>query len=456
MAFSDRRRSEFREKEAILDRYGSWLDPESFYGTVFHGAVEPVIMLVEAGKRYMVWPRDRAIDYSLGRDDVYFCSAHFYDGFKNDDFIDYLFAFVIDLDNLSPAFLEGILRGIIDRGTAPLPTLIVNSGQGVHFYYILAEPLYTYPTVRKKARELYSALNEVFEYAPDKHSIGHAFRGAGSMTKLGDIATAYKIGDYWSVEDLGDVVGYNWYVPDMSVKEHSTATEKMIHYARHLASRYEVPEPDYSSFVATHEFIEKLTKQHFSKGAVSARTSGAGIYLTDAEPNGSPVWYRRARDGIIEKTELEHRYKSLMALAVIAYKCRIPYEQLERDVDHITTLWAVNPRWTRDPFNRDNVEAALRCYSQKFVRVRRETLENWLGWRFPGTKKKPKYKDQTEWLETLADQRSGASVRAIRRVLQEDPTLSKTEIARRTGLSRQTVYTHYEAAMAYVSKSKKK
>lgn len=453
-----RLRADFRKKEDILRGYGEWYSPDMFYDTVFHGALEDEkVMLVEAGKRYIALSREEAMEYAEGRDDVYFCSAHFFDDYKNDNFIDRLYAFIIDLDDLSPVFLEEVLKGIVQRGTAPLPTLVVNSGQGVHFYYILQEPLYVYPTTRKKARELYRALNEVYEYAPDKHSIGHAFRGAGSLTKLGDVATAYRIGDFWTVEDLGDAVEYNWYVPDMASKEGMAASEKMVKYASHLAQLHGVSEPDFSSFIETHQFIESHTKGYFKRGKLSDKDFEAesGAYLTDAAPNGSPAWYRRTRDTVLEKTELEHRYKSLMALAVIAYKCRIPFEQLEKDVEHIVNRWAVDVRWVKNPFNEKNVPAALRCYSQKFVRVRRETLEDWLGWEFPRRKKEKRYKDRQEWLETLADQRNGASMRAIRTALEEDIFMSKSEIARRTGLSRQTVYNHYSAALTYVRRRKK-
>lgn len=449
----DRLRAEFKQKEAILGEYGEWLSGPDFYDHVFHGASDDArVMVVEAGRRFVAMKREEALEFSLGRDDVYFSAVHFYDDYKNDDFIDYIYAFVIDLDNLPPKWLSDILEGIVERGTAPLPSLIVNSGKGVHFYYVLDEALYVYPTVRKKARSLYAMLNEMFEFTPDKHSIGHPFRPVGSLTKLGNVASGYVTGEFWSIEELADAVGYNWYIPDMSSREGLPASEKMIRYARMLAERNGLPEPDFSNFSETHAFIKALTR-----GGSSARNPSIyddripNEYITDAEPNGSPRWYSRTRDRIIEKTELEHRYKSLMALSVIAYKCRIPYEQLERDVDHITQIWLLDRRWARDPFNAKNVAAALRCYSPKFVRVRRSTLEEWLGWQFTGDKKEPQY-SQEEWLEKLADQKSAASLRAIRNVLKEDPTLSKAEIARRTGLSRQTVYNHYAAAMTYIKK----
>lgn len=452
----DRLRSEFKQKEAILADYGDWLSCWSFYAEVFHDADPALrVMVVEAGRRFVALPLEDAIEYSWGRDDVYISAVHFWDDCKKDDLIDYIYAFVVDLDNLSPRWLRNILDGILERGTAPVPSLIVNSGKGVHFYYVLDEPLYVYPSVRKKARQLYSMLHEMFEFAPDKHSIGHAFRPVGASTKIGTIASGYTIGERWSVVELADAVGYNWYVPDMSSRENLPATEKMVRYAKVLAARYNLPEPDFANFVKTHDFIRALSKK---QGEQSQQPKIYDHRLTDVleevEPNGSPRWYSRVRDRIIEKTELEHRYKSLMALAVIAYKCKIPYEQLVRDMEHITQVWRLEPRWAKDPFNEKNVGSALRCYSPKFVRVRRATLEDWLGWQFQGKKKEPKYGSQEEWLETLAGQRSGSSLRAIRKVLAEDPTLSKTEIARRTGLSRQTVYNHYAAAMAYIEKNK--
>lgn len=449
---ADRLRYEFEQKEVLLGEYGEWLSAREFYEEVFHGAADDArVMVVEAGKRFVPMKREDALAFCEGRDDVYFSAVHFFDDYKRDDFIDYIYAFVIDLDNLSPQWLQDILGGMIDRGTAPLPSLVVNSGKGVHFYYVLDTPLYVYPTVRKKARALYAMMNEMFEFVPDKHSIGHPFRPVGALTKLGNVASGYMIGDRWSIEELADAVGYNWYIPDMSSRAGMPASKKMVRYARLLAERNGLPEPDFSDFAETHAFIKTLVKGSSGKVTRNIAISDGRPYGTDVEPNGSPRWYCQTRDRIIEKTELEHRYKSLMALAVIAYKCRIPYGQLERDVDHISQIWTLDRRWDRDPFNVKNVASALRCYNPKFVRVRRSTLEEWLGWQFAGTKKESKY-TQREWLERLADQRSAASLRAIRNVLKENPTLSKSEIARRTGLSRQTVYNHYEAAMTYIRK----
>lgn len=448
----DRLHLEFHQKDSILTEYGTWVNNQDFYDYVFEGApAESRVMVVEAGNRFVAMRREDALDFSIGRSDVYISAVHFYDDYKNDDFIDYIYAFVIDLDNLSPKWLSDILEGIVERGTAPLPTLVVNSGKGVHFYYVLDEPLYVYPTVRKKARELYAMLNEMFEFTPDKHSIGHPFRPVGSLTKIGDVASGYILGDRWNIVDLADAIGYNWYVPDMDSKKGKPATDKMIRYAKKLAEIHGVAEPNYENFVETHGFIKSLTTKRGSTIKKSGGNESPGQYDTDVEPNGSPIWYSRTRDKIIEKTELEHRYKSLMALAVIAYKCKIPYDKLERDVEHIVQLWLLDRRWIKDPFNTKNVAAAMRCYSSKFVRVRRATLEEWLGWKFTGEKKDSKY-TQEEWLEQLADRKSAASLRAIRNVLKEEPTLSKSEIARRTGLSRQTVYNHYNAAMTYIKK----
>ena len=89
MSAADRLRSEFLQKEAILSEYGAWLSGPDFYEEVFHGAADDArVMVVEAGKRFVAMKREDALDFCQGRDDVYFSAVHFYDDYKNDDFID--------------------------------------------------------------------------------------------------------------------------------------------------------------------------------------------------------------------------------------------------------------------------------------------------------------------------------------------------------------------------------
>ena len=133
-----------------------------------------------------------------------------------------------------------------------------------------------------------------------------------------------------------------------------------------------------------------------------------------------------------------------MALSVIAYKCGVSYEELEADVYMIADMWRHTAQWD-SPFNRSNVPAAMRCHSPKFSRVRRETLEEWLGWAFTGTTKR-NGRTRQDHLGRVAIGKRIISVDKISKYLKENPNASRAQIAKALKMSRNTVAKYYEIA----------
>lgn len=444
----DQLRAEFRAKNRFLGTVGVQLAPLEFFDLLYSDLEDDGrIMAVEAKKKYFTVRKGDILDHIKGRDDIYLSPVQFWDDYKKDDYIDKIWALVVDIDHVAPKALEALFRSV-QRGTGPMPTVITNSGSGIHFYYILEHPYTLYSRTRRNARELYTALNRIFEFRTDKHSIGHAYRAVGALTKLGDVTTAFRVGELWTIEDLADAVDYVWIEPPPAAGEQVKPTDKMVSYAQFLAKHSGEPEPDYTDFNAVHAFIRAQHKQSFVRSGLDPRdfsSDRAGMYTT-AAPNAGQGWYYDIRSKVMQRTELTHRYSSLMALCVIAYKCRIPYDQLKNDIDNIADEWEVSPRWAQDPFNRKNVPDALRCYSQRFVKVRRETLEEWLGWSMQ--RRDPPKRSQKDHLSHVADLRRGRSLGRIMEVLRTHPTASKSEISRLSGVSRPTVCKYFEAAKA--------
>lgn len=443
-----RLRAEFQEKNVFLRSVGEQLAPLVFFDMLYSDlSDDDKIMAVEAKKKYFSIRKRDILSYIDGRDDIYFAPVSFWDNYKKDEYIDKIWAFVVDIDHVTPGALKALFRSV-QRGAGPMPTVITNSGSGIHFYYIFEEPYKLYSRTRPYARELYTALNRIFEFRTDKHSIGHAYRAVGELTKLGDVTTAFRVGPFWTIEDLSDAVDYVWIEPGPVAGKDVGATSKMMAYAKFLSEQSGEPEPDYTDFNSTHEFIRQQHKLYFVQRGLDPHeyaADRAGMYTT-AAPNAGQGWYYNIRSQVMQRTELSHRYTSLMALCVIAYKCRIPYETLKVDIENIADEWEVSPRWQHDPFNRKNVPDALRCYSQRFVKVRRETLEEWLGWSMK--RREPPKRSRKDHLSHLADLRRGQSLGRIMEVLRKSPDVSKSEISRISGLSRPTVYKYYDAAKA--------
>ena len=444
-----RLRAEFNDKDVFLRSVGFQLSPIDFYDLLFSDLGDTgKIMAVAAGQKYFTVKKENIVDLIAGRDDIYFSTAQFWDNYKRDAFIDKIWAYVVDVDHVSPGALRALFVGLQRSG--PMPTVITNSGHGIHLYYILDPPLSTYSATRRKASELYAVLNMIFEFKTDRHSIGHAFRAVGGLTKLGDVTSAFRVGDTWTNAELADAVDYEWVEPETAANRGTGATEKMVAYARFLAESAGVTEPDYTDFNDTYRFIKEQQGVRFSRSGLTASdlaSDRVGMYSI-APPNAATAWYYKTKAKIMMRTEISHRYTSLMALAVIAYKCRIPEAELQRDIEDIADEWEVDPRWSQDPFNRKNVPDALRCYSQRFIKVRRETLEEWLGWEF--SHKSPPARSQEEHLENVANQKRGRSLGLVMQALRDNPDANKTMISRMTGLSRPTVIKYYDAAKLMV------
>lgn len=450
MAKLEKLRAEFAEKNSFLASVGRQLSPAEFYDFVYFDlADDEPIMAVEAKKKYFAVAKEDIIDVVQGRDDIYLAPVQFWQNYKRDDFIDKIWAFVVDIDNVAPGALAALFRSV-QRGNGPMPTIIINSGSGIHFYYLLKKPYLTHIETRKNARELYTELNRVFEFRTDKHSIGHAYRAVGSLTKLGDVASAFLVGTRWSIEELADEVGYVWIEPFPAANEKTAATDKMRVYAQALAKRAGVPEPDYNNFNATHDFIKSQRKTRFIKSGLDPRDLKNSDIYTTAAPNAGKNWYYDVRTKVMLRTELYHRYTSLMALSVIAYKCRIPKEELLSDLENIADEWEFRKEWANDPFNRKNLPDAARCYSQRFVKVTRAQLEEWLGWEFQ--RRDPPKHTQKDHLASVADKKRGNSLGRVLEAVKANPDATITEISRATGLCRNTVYKYHAAACAIIGK----
>lgn len=439
-------RAEFKEKNNILEQYGSWLSAYEFYDLLF-ADIQPDehVMIVMEKKKFKAVSLEDALYEGLGRDDVYISPATYYQDYLKAEFLDRLYAMAMDIDYVRP----GTLRLIMERirsGEIPKPTAVTNSGSGIHLYYIFSQPIQAYPRVRKALRSLYSALHASFSEGvgiPQKHWIGQPYRIVGGMTKVGDTTTAWRTGDLWKVEDLAAAIKAEWN-PEPIDKE-GPATAKMQAYAKSLADKAGIGEPDYSSYLDTFRFIHEH-KAAFTGGRASRKNNEkAGIY-TDEKPNGKAAWYHAVVPKILNRTQEGKRYSSLMALCVIAYKCRIPEEQLDKDLEMISTVWSEDLRRWAAPFNVKNVPAAKRCYHQDFLKVSREQLEEWLGWEFVSqTKRRPKGKrlKQDAHLRRARTSRNALMAMDKKDVLsgylEKHPKATYKEITKATGLSSKTI-----------------
>lgn len=152
------------------------------------------------------------------------------------DRIKNIFALVVDVDSVMSASLYEFFRhdwGFYRKGSKdvdhyPKPTYIVNSGTGLHLYYVLDTPV-PYFSSNYNNSNILSLLNKTmqcryntchnngtwyYKYGlcgkpQGQYGLAQAFRMAGGSSKFGKPVTVYKYGTKYSIDDLLQAFGLN-------------------------------------------------------------------------------------------------------------------------------------------------------------------------------------------------------------------------------------------------------
>ena len=132
-----------------------------------------------------------------------------------------MYALGVELDNLwvkkhpdgriQQIGLENLIDRYSDRAHyVPKPTFVVASGNGVHLYYQFEKPLVLFPNTIDSLKRYKEQLTKMIwsrsvtsSHTEDKiqqESIFQAFRMPGTMTKNGDRAVAFRVGEKVSIE----------------------------------------------------------------------------------------------------------------------------------------------------------------------------------------------------------------------------------------------------------------
>ena len=115
----------------------------------------------------------------------------------------YLYALVFDLDGVGMPQLRDTLHQM-NKDILPQATFVVNSGTGLHLYYVLEEPIPMYPHNQKCLKELkYSLTRQIWNRytstikEPQMQGILQGFRVVGSGSKLGLAEAKEKYPDWY-------------------------------------------------------------------------------------------------------------------------------------------------------------------------------------------------------------------------------------------------------------------
>lgn len=243
------------------------------------------------------------------------CSpVSYYGVHKNNNMAHELYAVVLDLDYVGIQQLKNVMKQIGNGSRCMPPNYIVNSGRGLHLYYLLDKPVPCYAYMLEQLTKFKAVLqnfvwnqtSSIYPDKPDHGAITQAFRMVGSETKLGKdyVVRAYKVRlQRWTIDEL-----YIW------VEQRAPSFLK------------ECPLPQLRDPIETYRKKHPLTMTE-AKEKYPDWNPYAKSKKWTCKPDLYYWWIRQIKEHAI----VGGRYYAVLALAAYGSKCDIPLKQIEKD-----------------------------------------------------------------------------------------------------------------------------
>lgn len=286
----------------------------------------------------------------------------------------YIYALAFDLDGVGMKQLADLLYQMMND-VIPTANIIVNSGNGLHLYYIFKKPIALFKnakeTLAKLKRELTIRLWNQYTSTIEKpqfQGIFQGFRVPGSKTKRGEIVQAYINRDcpLYSVEDL--------------CRRVSDGTEK---YGI-LESEWKILDSGkYTSDRSTLKKAKSKWPEWYERVIVRGEKAN-GTYKVH---RGLYDWWLKRLKDPIEPVSVGHRYFCLLALSMFAIKCGIEYEELERDAYSLVPQLDKLTKGDDNHFTDEDAEDALKAYKEDYCTFPKNSIEYLTGLPMPKRKR---------------------------------------------------------------------
>lgn len=336
---------EYYKKNMILEQFGEWVDAETLYEDIY-GDLEQVVPVVfidedEDTKHMVKMSVDEAIDQAVDRNDILLGGSTYFKNFVSKATAKDVHALIIDMDNVWAGVLQSALQNDWneDDKELPKPTYIVNSGTGLHLYFLFDEPIPHYVCNSEKIDQLYRRLavqqtTSRIYLQKQVQWFGQDFRMAGSLNKYNWRNEVFRVGEKWDIDRLAQAVGM-----------------EDTHFVR---------------------YGEPRTRQLVKCERTKNRTKRKGWRCNQG-------FYDYTLERCRNETKEGNRYMSFCALTVIAWKCNVPISKVEQDLKGLIPKYN---KGAKRQITEKEIEHALRMYNEKAMLTQRERLQDWIGWEY--------------------------------------------------------------------------
>lgn len=397
------------------------------------GAVNGIALEIEGGgvaRRYIITDDLKKLDELLDMDFIIMSPISYFGKHRSGKMARFLFALAFDLDGVGMPQLRDVIHQM-SKGILPKATFVVNSGTGLHLYYVLSEPVPMYPQNQHYLKELkYSLTRQIWNRftstikQPQMQGLMQGFRVVGSWSKLGKDypVVAYRFG---GKVELDSLLGF--------IPASNGERQKLEGIMRRSSMTLEEAKEKYPDW--------------YERRIVNGEHRGRWTVRRDLYD----WWLRRIR----EEIRVGHRYHGVMTLAIYAKKCGIDEAELRKDAYSLLRPYDEMSIEEVNRFTRDDVEAALSMFNEDYVTFPRDDIARLSGLPMPVNKRNwRKQADHIKVMNFIRDEingnkewwnkegrpkGSGTAQKKVSHWRRQHPDGRKADCHRDTGLDPKTI-----------------
>ena len=434
----------YKLKNEWLGQFFEEVKPRDFYRAVFpEGSFEReghpedekcngVLTVIEGEKarNYIVFDELNMVDEVKGAEFAIMSPVGYSGRNRTAKNARWLYGIAVDLDGVEMEQLRDVFHQM-KHDFLPQCTYCVNSGHGLHLYYLFEKPVPLYRHLQDQLREFkYELIRKIWNRYTSTYTereqvqyqgIFQGFRMVGTQSKLGKRypVKAFETGERVTIEYL------NGYLMDKS----KAVTD--FHYKSDLSlaeARKKYPEWYEKRIVQG----ERRERWHIKRD------------LYD-------WWLRKIKEG----ASVGHRYSCLCVLASYAVKCDIPEDELFTDAFSLLQFLDDMSDDEHNRFTKRDILDAMQFYQENYVTYSRREAERVSAIAMPASKrngrKQAEHLERARLVQTLdypngawrnkegRPKGSGEKSKIVEEWKQQHPDGKKIDCERETGLSRHTV-----------------
>ena len=444
----------YKLKNEWLGQFFEEVKPKEFYRAVFpegsferkghfeDGKANGIITIVEndKAKNRIVFDDLSVIDEVKGAEFAIMSPVGYSGRNRTAKNARWLYGIAVDLDGVEMEQLRDVFHQM-KHDFLPQCTYCVNSGHGLHLYYLFEKPVPLYRHLQDQLREFkYELIRKIWNRYTSTYTereqvqyqgIFQGFRMVGTQSKLGkrDPVTAFETGERVTVEYL------NGFLMDDSKA---------------------VTDFKYMSDLSLAE-AKKKYPEWYEKRVVRGEKKGRWHIKRDLYD----WWLRKIQSG---EVSVGHRYWCLSVLASYGIKCDIPEDEVLTDALELLPLFDNISDDEHNRFTQRDVLDAMNMYQENYVTYSRAEVERVSGISVPPNKRNGLKQNQHLYLARRRKEDmkaidlpmkapegrpkgSSQQKKLVEEWQKSHPDGKKSDCIRDTGLSKPTVYRWWKVAV---------